>query len=147
MGIVDLSLRYVDEDAGRQRDESGRTLPQRAWVADVQLHWRLRHYDRSESHLEVSMVFRQTKAGVRFVTARNNYGDQAPLWLLDRLAVRESNEALAAVAGGQADARRFLKLAQTAVTDVRKVFPRWRGTVGRGGARLPGRARPDPRLR
>ena len=75
------------------------------------------------------MVFRQTKAGVRFVTARNNYGDQAPLWLLDRLAVRESNEALAAVAGGQADARRFLKLAQTAVTDVRKVFPRWRGRL------------------
>ena len=129
LGIVDLSLRYVDEDAGRQRDESGRTLPKRAWVAHVQLHWRLRHYDRSESHLEVSMVFRQTKGGVRFVTARNNYGDQAPLWLLDRLAVRESDEALAAVTGGPADARRFLKLAQTAVTDVRKVFPRWRGRL------------------
>ena len=129
LGITDLSLRYVDEEAGHQRDESGRPLPKRAWVADVQLDWRLRHYDRSDSDLEVSMVFRQTKGGVRFVTARNDYGQQAPLWLLDRLAVRESDRALAAVAGGEADARRFLKLAETAVTDVRKVFPRWRGRL------------------
>ena len=129
LGITDLSLRYVDEDAGRRLDGSGRPLPKRAWVADVQLGWRLRHYDRSDSHLEVSMVFRQTKAGVRFVTARNDYGGQAPLWLLERLAVREGHNALAAVAGNQADARRFLELAQTAVTDVRKVFPRWRGRL------------------
>ena len=129
LGIVDLSLRYVDDDAGRGGDESGRPLPKRGWVADVQLDWRLRHYDRSDSGLEVSMVFRQTKDGVRFVTARNDYGQQAPLWLLDRLAVRESSRALAAVTGGQADARRFLKLAETAVTDVRKVFPHWRGRL------------------
>ncbi|MGN6576863.1 MAG: hypothetical protein ACTHKG_14375 [Nocardioides sp.] len=129
LGIADLSMRYVDEDAGRQRDTSGRRLPERAWVADVQLDWRLRRYDRSSSHLEVSMVFRQTKAGVRFVTARNDYGQQAPLWLLDRLAVRQSNEAMAAVAGNGAEASRFLDLARTAVVDVRKVFPRWHGRL------------------
>lgn len=129
LGITDLALRYVDENAGRHPAGVAPRLADRAWVGDVQLDWRLRRYDKADSHLEVTMVFLQTKNGAAFVTARHDYGEQAPLWLLERLTVLRSPRALAAVAGDRVEAQRFGQLADQAVRDVRKVFPRWAGRL------------------
>ena len=127
--ITDLALRYVDENAGQSTTGVAPQLAERAWVADVQLDWRIERFDEAPSHLEVTMVFLETEDGAAFVTARSDYGEQAPLWLLDRLAVLDSPRALAAVAGDRSDARRFRALADQAVRDVRKVFPGWRGRL------------------
>lgn len=129
LGITDLALRYVDENAGRAAAGVLPRLADRAWVGDVQLDWRMKRFDEAASHLEVTMVFAQTEDGAAFVTARNDYGEQAPLWLLDRLTVLRSGRAMAAVAGDRAEAVRFRGLADQAVRDVRKVFPRWRGRL------------------
>ncbi len=129
LGITDLALRYVDENAGRSTAGVAPELADRAWVADVQLDWRIRRFDETPSHLEITMVLLETEDGAAFVSARNDYGEQAPLWLLDRLTVLKSPTALAAVAGDRAATQRFRRLADQAVRDVRKVFPGWRGRL------------------
>lgn len=129
LGVTDLAMRYVDENAGRHPAGVAPRLAERAWVGDVQLDWKLRRYDESDSHLEITMMFVQTREGAAFVTARNDYGEQAPLWLLERLTVLRSPRAMAAVAGDEAEAQRFAGLADQAVRDVRKVFPRWDGRL------------------
>lgn len=129
LGVTDLAMRYVDENAGRRPAGVAPRLADRAWVGDVQLDWKIRRYDEADSHLEVTMVFLQTPDGAAFVTARTDYGEQAPLWLLERLTVLRSPRALAAVAGDRSEAKRFGELADQAVRDVRKVFPRWDGRL------------------
>lgn len=129
LGVTDLAMRYVDENAGRRPAGVAPRLADRAWVGDVQLDWRIDGYDEGASHLEITMVFLETRDGAAFVTARTDYGEQAPLWLLEPLTVQRSPRALAAVAGGSVEAERFLELADQAVRDVRQVFPRWDGRL------------------
>ena len=129
LGVTDLAMRYVDENAGRRPAGVAPRLADRAWVGDVQLDWKIDGYDEGDSHLEVTMVFLETRDGAAFVTARTDYGEQAPLWLLEPLTVQRSPRALAAVAGGSVEAERFGALADQAVRDVRKVFPRWDGRL------------------
>lgn len=118
LGITDLSMRYVDEHVtGAASDKT--------WTADVQVSWRLERYDESSSNLEVTMTFRQTHEGAAFVSARRGSNQAAPLWMLDRLAVREGRRALVMAARpDQAD--RFAKLADQAVRDVHRMLPEWR---------------------
>jgi hypothetical protein len=127
LGVTDLSLRYVDENAGRATTVGPR-LAERAWVGDVQLEWRLDGFDTASSRMEVTMTFLSTRDGAAFVSARGDFGDAAPLWLLERLAVARSGRALVMVAD-PADADVYARLANRAVVDVRKVLPRWRGEL------------------
>ena len=61
------------------------------------------------------MVFLQTEDGAAFVTARSDYGEQAPLWLLDRLDRRSAARAPWSMVAGDTDADRFAGLADQAV--------------------------------
>lgn len=135
LGIQDLEMRYVDENAGRS--VTGVAPPQRprAWVGDVSLSWSLDGFDDGTSRMEVTMTFLGTDDGAAFVSARGDYGRPAPLWMLERLAVQRSEQALVMVAGAATDApggrgvQAYHALADRAVVDVRKVFPRWRGPL------------------
>ena len=122
--IDDLSMRFVDENAGRVSASAG----SEAFVADVELSWRIDGFDEGISQMEVSMTLAESRGGAAFVSAEGDYGNRAPLWLLDDLAVRQSRNALVMVAD-QAEADRFLALADRAVADVKKVLPRWRGRL------------------
>ncbi len=128
LGIADLRLRYVDEDDARLSAERERTLGDRGWVGDVSLDWTMPSYDAGPGHREISITFVQHDAGVSFVTARDDAGEAAPLWLLDRVRVQRTPRALVATTGSQRPAR-YLPLADQAVRDVRTVLPRWRGTL------------------
>ena len=124
LGIEDLSMRFVDENAGRVSASAGAE----AFVADVELAWRIGGFDEDISQMEVSMTLAESSGGAAFVSAAGDYGNRAPLWLLEDLAVRQSRNALVMVAD-QAEVDRFLALADRAVVDVRKVLPRWRGKL------------------
>ena len=124
LGIDDLSMRFVDENAGRVSGSAG----SEAFVADVELAWRIGGFDEGISQMEVSMTLAESSGGAAFVSAAGDYGNRAPLWLLEDLAVRQSRNALVMVAD-QAEADRFLALADRAVVDVKKVLPRWRGKL------------------
>lgn len=128
LGLEDLSLRYVDEDAGALPAGQERRLHGRGWVADVQLGWRLPTYDASVNHLETTLTLTKTAKGAAFVSARGDYGDAAPLWLLDRLHVRRGDRWLV-MTTRRADVPRFAGLAEHAVADVDKVLRGWTGRL------------------
>jgi hypothetical protein len=126
--ITDLAMRYVDENAGRSPSGGEAVLGDRAWVGDVQLDWRLAGFDEKLSRMEVTMTFVETDDGAAFVTARSDFGEPAPLWLLERLSVERSQRSLV-MATRNAKVERFAALADEAVADVRQVLPRWRGRL------------------
>jgi hypothetical protein len=126
--VTDLDMRYVDENAGRSAAGVAAPLADRAWVGDVQLDWRLDGFDQGLSRMEVTMTFLETEEGAAFVTARGDYGEPAPLWLLERLSVERSRRSLV-MATRDVEEERFAELADEAVVDVRKVLPDWRGQL------------------
>ncbi|MGZ4748642.1 MAG: hypothetical protein ACXVYY_16330 [Oryzihumus sp.] len=126
--ITDLSLRYVDEQAGRLRAADRRRYGGRAWVADVQLGWKMAGTDRHAASLETTLTLLRTRTGAAFVSSRGSYGDHTPLWMLDQLRVRRTARTVV-MAAPHAPLRRFAGLADRAVVDVDKVLPRWRGTL------------------
>lgn len=128
LGVEDLSLRYVDEDEGRLSDDQERSFGDRAWVADVQLEWRLRGFDSHDSRQEVALTLAETQHGAAFVSARGGFDKAVPLWMLEDLAVRRTARSLVVASQGDRPAR-FSELADQAVTDVRKVLPGWRGRL------------------
>ncbi len=125
--IADLTLRYLDEQAA-QRPAVAPRLARRAWVGQVQVRWRLGGVERDGSEMAVDMTFLQTPRGAAFVSARGDHGDAAPLWLLEELSVRRTGASVV-MATSTAGLRGYGRLAGRAVRDVRKVFPRWRGTL------------------
>lgn len=127
--LVDLTMRYLDENEGRAVSGLPPRLRDGAWVGDVQLSWRLADHDESPANLEVGLAFVETDDGAAFVSARGGWGKQTPLWLLHRLAVVESRRTLVMAAGGVEEARRYDAMARRAVRDVGKVLPGWRGSV------------------
>jgi hypothetical protein len=136
LGVRDLEMRYVDENAGRTVAGVAPPLQERAWVGDVALSWGLDGFDGGDSRMEVTVTFASTDAGAAFVSARQDYGRPAPLWMLERLAIRRSSEALVMVASeasgpgpGGRGVRAYHALADRAVADVRKVFPQWEGPL------------------
>jgi hypothetical protein len=125
--ISDLDFRYVDEDGGRLSPGRQRALGGRGWVADVQVSWRIGGYDTGSGHLGTTMTFAETPTGAAFVSARDNFGEAAPLWMLDRVSVQRGP--LALVVSTNEAGGRFAGLARQAVVDVRKVLPAWHGRL------------------
>jgi hypothetical protein len=128
LGLSDLSMRFVDEESGKLSNQERRTLGPGAWVGDVALGWRIGGYDADLSNMEVSFTFVDTSDGVALGSAGGDYGNPAPLWLLDDLAVDQSRRALVAVAN-ERELSRYAGLANAAVRDVQAVLPRWRGRL------------------
>lgn len=127
LGIKDLSFRYVDEDSGQLSSDENQALGGKAWVAEVQVAWRIAGFDPAPSQMEVSFTFAQTPSGVAFVAAGDR-GDAAPLWLLTKLAVEKSRRALVMVAD-EARLDEYARLTERAVEDVSQVLPGWRGSL------------------
>jgi hypothetical protein len=128
LGVTDLSMRFVDEEAGKIDQAERRTLGPKAWVADVALGWKVRGYDSRKANMEVSFALVDTPEGAAFASAADDFGNPAPLWLLDRLAVSRSKRALVAAVNRQ-QLGRYTALANEAVRDVRRVLPQWRGRL------------------
>lgn len=126
LGVTDLAMRYVTEDAA-QPGQTAQPGPG-AWVGDVQLRWRLRGFDTQPNTMEVPITFRDEGARASFVTARRLTGTAVPLWLLTRVSVSRTARSLVASASSRA-VHRFSRLADQAVVDVRKVLTRWRGRL------------------
>src|SRR3954453_208884 len=128
VGITDLSMRYVDEDGGRVPPGRQRAYHGRAWVGNVQLTWRIRGSDARDSRLETTLTLVQSARGASFATARGNYGNATPLWLLGPVVVRRTPKAIVVTPRRDRPAR-FAELADQAVLDVRKVLPSWHGRL------------------
>jgi hypothetical protein len=88
----------------------------------------VRGFDTAVSRREVALTLVEVARGAGFVSARTDAGQAAPLWLLDRISVRRTQQSLVVLAGN-GNPGRFSSLADQAVVDVRKVLPDWRGRL------------------
>jgi hypothetical protein len=128
LGVTDLSLQYEGQDAGRVLPAQQRAVGGGAWVGNVQINWRLRGFDARDSHLDTTLTLVRRGRDAAFLSARGNYGNAAPLWLLERVSVLRSRRALV-ITTLHGRAARFAALANHAVGDVRKVLRSWRGRL------------------
>jgi hypothetical protein len=97
-----------------------------AWVADVEVTWRLRGADPSASTLELPLVLGWR--GEEAVLEGPLLGSDAriPLWLLDRLVVRRTEDTVVLAADRRAAAT-TQRQAVRAVAAVRSTLPGWQG--------------------
>ncbi len=115
-----FSLRYVDAAGG--------VAPGGSFPAYVQATWRFAGFDRRPESVEVRVRFAARNG--RLALAGIGGGDRrSPLWLAGPVRVRRSPEALVLVQGGAAEADRVSRIARTAVPQVRRVLPAWRGRL------------------
>jgi hypothetical protein len=121
-------LRYVAGSVAALSGTRQRRLRGRAWTAEVELSWRLHHYDKHRASATLSFTFvrRGGTAYVADMTA--TAGSREPVWLLGDLKVRRSGRTLAAAATARG-AVRLDRLLRSAVVDVRGFVPSWRGTL------------------
>jgi hypothetical protein len=128
VGVTGLTMRYVDDRADALSDEQERELGHGAFVAEVQMSWRVGGYDAHDSRMEVPIVLGQEGSRVGFETARGLTSEASPLWMVEPVQVRRSARSLV-IAARHAPLTRFSGLADQAVTDVRKVLRNWRGRL------------------
>lgn len=126
--VADLSLRYQGEDGGRVRRSQQRALGGGAWVANVRVSWRLRGFDARETHVDSTLTLVRRGRNATFASARGDYGNATPLWMLERVSVLRSRQSLV-ITTVHDSAARFVRLADHAVEDVRKVLRSWHGRL------------------
>jgi hypothetical protein len=122
-----VSLRYLRRDRPSNSPTRLR-LTTRTWAADVGVGWRISGFDARRSATHMRLAFVDTGAGVRFVSARDRSGHPAPLWMLEPLSSFRSSRVLVMVAQPRR-ARAYVRLARTAVSQVRRVLPSWSGKL------------------
>lgn len=116
--ITGLSLRYVDEAGLELTPELRERYGEDAWVGEVQLSWRT-GAGLGAAFVEVPVVLDWAGDTAVLATTRHVGGYRVPLWFLDRVHVRGSDE-MWAVATSRARAGRLERMGQEAVEVVRR---------------------------
>lgn len=123
--VGSLSMRYVD-DGGTLSAAQSADLGPDAWAGTVQVAYRFDGFDTTPARVDARVVFVPGSGRAR-IAAFGGGEARTPLWLEQRLSVARSGRTLVAVAGSSAG--RYPGLARRAVTQVRRVLPRWRGPL------------------
>ena len=118
--MTDLTLTYL-----MARDQRP---ARRTWVGEVQVSWRLPGMDTETSRTQVAMTFRWSDGEAGFVTARATRDAAVPLWMLGGIVVARTPRSVVVSDASGAPAE-FSRLADQAVTDVRKVLRGWSGRL------------------
>lgn len=126
--LADVALRYVDSSDAALSDADRHRYGADAWVADVEVSWRLRGVHRAVSTLEVPLVlgWRGGRAVLEGPLLRQ--GTRMPLWLVDRLVVRRTPDTLV-LAADRRDAAATQRQAVRAVVTVSTTLPGWDGPL------------------
>ena len=124
---LSLGLRYVDETGGVTADG--------AWTGEVAATWTYAGDTGTEpARAEVSVRFVPDGDDMVAIAGfgRPDSG-RLPVWLAGPVVVARSPGVLVVVSGqgalGRSEADRYRRLASTAVEDVRRVLPTWRGRL------------------
>ena len=124
--VGDLSMRYVDEAAPLTQEEQAQFAPG-AWHATVQLSYRYAGYDKAPARMETSVVFEPEGSAVRIASFGGGDDARTPVWLAERLSVVRTARSLLAVAA--ASPGRYPELIATALRQVARVLPDWKGPL------------------
>ncbi|WP_148076955.1 hypothetical protein [Nocardioides aurantiacus] len=121
--LQDLAMRYVDTAApptAVERQRWGRT----AVPVTVRLTFAYGGFDTDPAEVETRVALVPGDGSVR--VAGFGGAGRTPLWLVEPLRVVRTAETLTVVAGPLG---RYPRLTERAVTQVRRVLPRWRGPL------------------
>jgi hypothetical protein len=123
--VGDFTMRYVDEAAPLAQNDQDELGPG-AWRGTVQLTYRYDGFDTAPARLETAATFVPSDGGVR-IASFGGGGERTPLWLAERLSVVRTPRTLLAVAGTSLG--RYPGLVATAVRQVTRVLPEWKGRL------------------
>jgi hypothetical protein len=126
LGLTGVSLRFVDDDAELDEGQAD-DLPDGAWVATVQLGYRIPRWDPGPTQLETTVVF-APEAGRQRIAGFGTGGSRTPVWLTGRLTIDRSGRVLV-MAADASHARSLLAQGTRAVRDVDAVLPSWEGRL------------------
>lgn len=125
LGLTDLSLRYVDDQAALSASDRDR-FGSDAWAATVELTYRVSGWDARPTRLETRVVL--APMGDRLLVAGLGGGDdRTPLWLTGPVTTLAAGRALVITTAKAGE--HYLRFASQALVDVRKVLPAWRGRL------------------
>jgi hypothetical protein len=123
-----LALRYVDSSDVELSADQRREYGEDAWVADVELSWRFAGVDRSTSTVEVPLVLTWADGRAVFAGTEPFEGYRVPLWLVERVSVRRTDDVLV-LGPDRAQVRALERKAQVAMRTVRRTLPDWDGPL------------------
>lgn len=128
LDVTFSDTRYVAADVGSLSAAAQRRLGGRAWTAEVELSWRLRHYDERSARALLTYTFVRRGSTAYVADIAPSRGGRQPIWLLDSLVVRRGGRTLVAASSSRSAAR-LDRLLHLAVADVRRVLPTWHGDL------------------
>ena len=128
LGAAVTSIRYVTASVGGLSPRPQRLLGGSSGTAEVELSWRLRHFDERAALTTLAYTFVQRGDKAYVVDIEPATGARRPVWLLGQLVVRRSERTLVA-ATTRAAAVRVDRLLRQAADDVASVVPDWRGRL------------------
>lgn len=125
LDLVDVGLRFVEERSTvvpQADDEFGPG----AWIATVQVTYRLRGWDERVTEVETPVVF-EPAGGRQLIAAFGGTDGRTPLWLTGPVTGVASGRTLVIASGDSGP--RYSQLARRALADVAKVLPAWTGAL------------------
>ncbi len=128
--IASLAMRYVSDETlpAERRQWLGGT----AWLADVEVSWRLRDYDQEPVRMTVPMTL-VTRSGTTYVASFSDPAGQIqrkPIWLLGRVRIAHGERSLVISTDPTADIRTYAQVVDKAIADVSSVWgPNWKRRV------------------
>jgi hypothetical protein len=123
--VASLVLRYVNDDpdgltAARRQQLGG----SEAWVANVEVSWRLKDYDQQPVRLTVPMTL-VTRAGTTYVASFSDGagpGQRRPFWMLGEFRVHEGDRSLIVSTDPKADLASYARIVDQAIEDVTAIW-------------------------
>jgi hypothetical protein len=128
--VASLAMRYVTDEAlpADRRGQLGGT----AWVAQVEVSWRLREYDEQPVRITVPMTL-VTRSDKTYLASFSDPAGQLrrrPFWLLGRLRIAHGERSLVVSTDPAADVREYARVVDRAIADVSSVWgSTWRRHV------------------
>lgn len=132
--LATLDLRYVGDDDSALTPQRRTALGGNdAWVAQVEVSWRLRDIDPKPArvNMPVTLVSRGPKTYVVSITGSRVVGERVPAWLLGDLKVAKGSRSLVIAIDQDGDqAATYADVLDRAISDVTAVWGRdWRRRV------------------
>lgn len=125
-----FSLRYISEHLADLSVAERRRIGENAWLAEVDVRWALRGYDRREVQAEVDVIFADDGDRARIVRIGPEDGGRAPEWLLGPVRVSEHGDVLLLASPSQPRLGRDIERQISGLDDdVRRVLQSWRGPL------------------
>ncbi len=131
--LASIVMRYVSDDPDQLSTQRRKEIGgQEAWLAQVEVSWRLKDFDPQPVRLMVPMTL-VTRNGSTYLSSLSDQvrpGQRRPVWLLGKIRVVRGERSLVVSLDPEADLTAYARTVDTAIESVTDVWgPKWRRLV------------------